>query len=199
VNTQNKGLRYAVILLAVLLGVSLPIALYGAHAAVTGTPLVLVSEDYITNYLLPLINQKNGTQDTEIESLNNKYSTLLAQYEALSENYNKLLENGIPGATATVPGFVSVKLEAGKMIRPTGDNQVCLEVIVQRGSAFAVSPIETQGILDTSTGSEIFDGAEIVCHHYLLIPHANDGRAVAATESDVWILVRGEYTIENIQ
>ena len=189
---QTKRFRYTIVLLAVLLGISLPVALYGAYAATTGTPLVLVSEDYITNYLLPLINQKNGVQDTELESLNNKYSTLLAQYEALSENYNKLLESGIPGATSTVPGFTAVKVEAGKMIVPTGSNQVCLEVIVQRGNAVVFSPIETQGILDTSTGNAIFDGAEIVQNHYLLIPHANDGRAIAAPEADVWILVRGE-------
>lgn len=196
---QKKGLRYAVIVLAVLLGMSVPAALYGVAAATTGTPLVLISEDYVTNYLLPLINQQNSTQNTDIESLNNKYNTLLAQYEALNENYNKLLESGIPGATAAVPGFVAVKLEAGSMIVPTGDNQVCLEIIVQRGNAVVVSPIETQGVLDTSTGSEILNGSPAVLNHYLLIPHANDGRAIAAPEADAWILVRGEYSIENIQ
>ncbi|MBQ8911409.1 MAG: hypothetical protein IJY89_02430 [Clostridia bacterium] len=194
-----KKLRYAVIVLAILLGVSVPAALYGVAAATTGTPLVLVSEDYITNYLMPLFNQQNSAQNTEIESLNNKYNTLLAQYEALNESYNKLLENGVVGGgTTAVPGFLSVKLEAGNAIFPTGDNQVCLEVIVQRGNAVVVSPIETQGVLDTSTGLEILNGAPAVLNHYLLIPHANDGRAIAAIDTDVWILVRGEYTIEAI-
>lgn len=193
-----KKLRYAVIVLAILLGVSVPAALYGVAAATTGTPLVLISEDYVTNYLLPLINQQNSAQNTEIESLNNKYNTLLAQYEALNESYNRLLENGVTGGTTAVPGFVSIKLEANTALFPAGENQVCLEVIVQRGNAVVVSPIETQGVLDTSTGQEILNGENAVLNHYLLIPHANDGRAIAAVDTDVWVLVRGEYTIETV-
>ncbi|MBQ8215515.1 MAG: hypothetical protein IJX59_06640 [Clostridia bacterium] len=187
------------ILLAVLLGLSLPLALYGVYAATTSTPLVLVSEDYITNYLLPLLNKENSSQDTEIEALNNKYNTLLAQYEALNENYNKLIEGGAASGSSVSAGFTSIKLEMGTKLLPYGDNQVCLEVIVSRGSAQILSPLETQGILDVSTGSELFNGVEAPLNHYLLVPHANDGRAIAAVSGDVWVLVRGGYTVENIE
>lgn len=188
------------IIIAVLLGISLPLALYGAYAATTGTPLVLISEDYVNNYLLPLINKENSEQDTELEALNNKYNTLLAQYEALNENYNKLIEGGAGnGGVSVAAGFISLKLEMGTTLLPAGDNQVCLEVIVQRGNAQIVSPLETQGILDVSQGSELFNEASAPLNHYLLIPHANDGRAIAAIDGDVWVLVRGGYTVENVE
>lgn len=188
------------IILSVLLGLSLPLALYGAYAATTGTPLVLISEDYVNNYLLPLINKENGKQDTELEALNNKYNTLLAQYEALNDNYNKLIEGGAGGDGVSIAtGFTSLKLEMGTMLLPAGENQVCLEVIVQRGNAFIVSPLETQGIMDVSEGKELFDAATAPLNHYLLIPHANDGRAISATDGDVWVLVRGGYTVENVK
>ncbi len=197
---QKKGKRAVIVILAVLLGLSFPAALYGVAAATTGTPLVLISEDYINNYLLPLINQENSEQDADIESLNNRYNTLLAKYEALNESYNKLLQEG-GGSTATVTasGFVSVKLQAGQKILPYGENQVCLEVIVERGDAVVYSPLETQGVLDTSTGTQILNGTEVPLNHYVLIPHANDGRAITAIDTDVWVLVRGGYTIETVE
>ena len=160
---------------------------------------MLISEDYINNYLLPKLNQENGVQDAELEALNNKYNTLLAQYEALNENYNKLVENGGGGSDKLAIGFTSLKLEMGTMLLPAGENQVCLEVIVQRGSAKVVSPLETQGILNVSLGNELLNDSEIPLNHYLLIPHANDGRAIVANDGDVWVLVRGGYTIETVK
>ncbi len=191
--------KLPIIILAVLLGLCLPLSLYGVYAATTGTPLVLISEDYVNNYLLPLITKENGDQNAEIEALNNKYSTLLAQYEALNQSYKDLIDSGVSDGTSIATGFTSLKIEAGTKLVPAGENQVCLEVIVQRGDATVISPLETQGVLDVSTGSDLLGNTVAPLNHYLLIPHANDGRAIAAADEDVWVLVRGGYTIENIE
>ncbi len=192
---NGKKRKITVIVLAVLLGISLPMALYGAAAAVSGDSILLISKDYIDKVLMPTINKKDGDHDSKLAALETKYDALLAKYNALNEDFNDLLTEGTGGVTA-VSGYRSVKIDAGKALHPAGENAQCIEVILQRGNAKVVFPIDTQGILDASDGKELMNGAAVPKGHFLIIPHANDGRAIAADGADVWVLVRGEYTIE---
>lgn len=191
---KNKS-KVWIIILAVLLGLTLPAALYGAAAAVTGDALVLISKDYLDNTLIPSIDQKNSAQDTKLDDLTKKYSALLEKYDALSESYQRIIENGALDGVL-YEGFVSVKIPVGKAIYPAGENRECIEVILQRGSAKIVFPLTTQGILDATTGEELMDGADVPANHFLIFPHANDGRAIAADGTEVWVLVRGGYIVE---
>ncbi len=193
---NNKKSKILVTVLSVVLGISLLAVLYVAATAVSENSFILISKDYLDKNLLPTINLKNGEQDAALKELEAKYELLLKQYETLNESYNKLLSGTAPDSSLSGAGFVAVKIDAGKALYPAGENARCLEVILQRGSAFVVFPIETQGILDASEGKELMNGAVVPQGHYLIVPHANDGRAIAAVDVDAWVLVRGEYTVE---
>ena len=117
------------------------------------------------------------------------------KYNTLNDAYGRLLESGAMQG-ALYEGFVSVKIPTGKAIYPAGENRECIEVILQRGKAKVVFPLSTQGILDATAGKELMNGAEVPANHYLIFPHANDGRAIAADGTEVWVLVRGGYVVE---
>lgn len=202
-NQPGRSKRAVIVMLAVLIALLAPLAIYGTVTAVavnSGT-LVLVSQDYIDNVLVPEIDRNNSVQNTEINALKERYNSLLEQYNALKA----MLEAGVGSSneennsiTAVTAGFRLIKLEMGKRIVPSGENEQCIELILQRGSEGAVvySDVESLSILDASEGTELYNGTPVPVAHYILIPHANDGRAVVAENSDVWMLVRGEYTIE---
>jgi hypothetical protein len=67
------------------------------------------------------------------------------------------------------------------------------EIILRSGKAVAYCPGEN-GIVDITTGEEIFSGAEIPANHMLIIPR-KDGRGALISE-DAWFLVKGGYSID---
>lgn len=192
---NNKKMKIAVIALAIALAVLLPVTVLVVSAATTGDPLILFTKDYFDSKVLPELNEKNSEQDQNIDSLNTKYTTLLAQYAALADKVAAITGQG--EVTVSQSGFLEVKLEKDQTLVPAGTNAQCLEVILKRGNAQVVSPYNTAGLVDVTDGVELTDGSALVTNHYILIPHSNDGRCILAVEGDVWVLVRGEYTIES--
>lgn len=195
---ENKRLKVVIIALAaaLVLAIGFSVLLATSAGAANGNTFVLLTKGYMDQQVMPQINEKNGSQDSEILSLNNKYTTLLAQYSALSDRFNSYLEGGDGDITVSTKGFVEVKIDAGKALYPTGENHQCIEVILRRGSLQVVSPYDTLSILDATTGAEMTDGTNLPVNHYILVPHSNDGRCLAAMTEDAWVLVRGEFTVE---
>jgi len=66
------------------------------------------------------------------------------------------------------------------------------EIILRSGRAAARVPGQN-GIIDSTAGLDLMNGAEISQNHNLIIPR-EDGRGVTAL-TDAWFIVRGEYTI----
>ena len=101
------------------------------------------------------------------------------------------------GTEHTGAQFTIVQLEDGKVL--FASPSVC-EVIVRAGDAIVVSPFTTkweeQGLSDTTDGVELYDAAPVPKNHTLLIPR-DDGRGILATGGTVWLLVRGDYRIED--
>ena len=88
-----------------------------------------------------------------------------------------------------------VHLISGQIL--TADSS--LELIPRSGELAAVITSETNraagvGLSDLTSGSEVLDGEILDSNHYILIPRA-DGRGVAATGEEAYLMVRGEYTI----
>ncbi len=66
------------------------------------------------------------------------------------------------------------------------------EIILRSGKAVGFCN-GTDGVVDTTDGAEIFNGAEIKANHLIIVPRS-DGRGAAITE-DAWFIVKGSYSI----
>jgi hypothetical protein len=84
--------------------------------------------------------------------------------------------------------FVPLELAAGKRIIGGAGT----EIILRSGEAAAIGN-ESNGISDLTDGADLQTGAAVQRDHLLLVPR-EDGRGLSAT-SDVWLMVRGPYTI----
>lgn len=135
---NNKKMKIAVIALSIALAVLLPVTVLVVSAATTGDPLILFTKDYFDSKVLPELNKKNSEQDQNIDSLNTKYTTLLAQYAALADKVAAITGQG--EVTVSRSGFLEVKLEKNQTLVPAGTNAQCLEVILKRGDAQVISP-----------------------------------------------------------
>ena len=191
---KNKKYRNIFIATAIALAIMLSFAVTVWAVETSGNALVLVSKDYIDGYLMPKIQE----QASALSTLDSKYQLLQQSYTSLLEKYNQLIETGDVGGpvTATTSGYTRIKLEAGKTVYPAGENQVCIEIILENGSASVVTTVEAETVLDATQGVGLKNGEEITEGHYLIIPCANIGTGVSAVNADAWILVRGEYTVE---
>jgi hypothetical protein len=84
--------------------------------------------------------------------------------------------------------FVPLEVAAGKRIIGGAGT----EIILRSGEAAAIGN-ESNGISDLTEGLDLQTGAAVSRNHLLLVPR-DDGRGLSAT-SDVWLMVRGPYTI----
>jgi hypothetical protein len=84
--------------------------------------------------------------------------------------------------------FMPLDVPAGKrLIGGAGT-----EIILRSGEASAIGN-ESNGVSDLTDGADLQTGSIVQRDHLLLVPR-DDGRGVSAT-TDVWLMVRGPYTI----
>ncbi|MHC1696252.1 MAG: hypothetical protein AB9835_13495 [Eubacteriales bacterium] len=163
--------RYFIVLLAFLLCLVLTVSMVFAGESGSASP---------------------GSADDPLVTLSYVKQVLQPQIEA--SLINKLSGTGMTTPTSPTGGgaeFKVVELKNGQILRPVGS----LEVVLRSDSASVISPFPSQGLSDLTAGGELLGGTVIPINHLLLIPRA-DGRAVKATSELVFIMVRGEYTIE---
>jgi len=67
------------------------------------------------------------------------------------------------------------------------------EIILRSGKALGHCPGEN-GLVNITTGTEVFSGIQISQNHMLIVPR-NDGRGALVLE-DAWFLVKGDYSIK---
>jgi hypothetical protein len=85
--------------------------------------------------------------------------------------------------------FVPVEVAAGRqLIGGAG-----MEIILRSGEAAIVSG-ESNGVSDLTGGLDLTADAPVQPNHLLLVPR-DDGRGIAA-RSDLWVMVRGPYTLK---
>lgn len=184
------------ILLSVLLAVLLCGGALLIYAAETYSSKEdpLISLSYINEVLLPKVVEMISDA-----SLGKEISTEPLTTEVPKETEAQPGIEYPEGTEHTGAQFTIVQLADGKAL--FASPSVC-EVIVRAGSAVVVSPFTTkweeQGISDATDGAELYDGAAVPVNHTLLIPR-DDGRGIVAKGGSVWLLVRGDYRIEDAE
>ena len=155
-----------------------------ADAGSQGDPLVTLS--YLNETFLGQILDKVD------EKLTDRNKTLQQELEqeisqAERELLGQLGSNTGSNTGGTAASYVAVTLASGQTLYgSTG-----CEVMLRSGSASCVSPGSTPGLLDTTTGGSINNGASLTKDHLYMMPA---DRAVKAS-GEVTLLVRGDYTI----
>jgi len=128
----------------------------------------LVAQDYV---------------DSKVENLTAKINELSAVIEDLNKQVADLKE-GAGGSK-----FEAVEVKAGKQLVAGAST----EIVIRSGKATAVGSANG-GLSDLIAGVDIPTGGNIPLNHLLLVSR-DDGRGFKV-KSDVWILIKGEYTIK---
>ena len=87
--------------------------------------------------------------------------------------------------------FTPVKMTKGQII--IGGEGA--EIILRSGSA-AGHCAGLNGLVDATTGYEVYNGSEIQINHLILVPR-DDGRGVEVTSDEAWFIVKGRYRTLN--
>lgn len=66
------------------------------------------------------------------------------------------------------------------------------EIILRSGGALVYTEVEN-GLINVTTGEELFNGDRIEVNNNIIVPR-NDGRGMLVT-SDSWFIIKGGYTI----
>lgn len=69
------------------------------------------------------------------------------------------------------------------------------EIILRSGSANAYLSGNESGVADLTAGVDLIEGEAFTANHLLLIPRGGDGRGFIVTSDEIYIMVRGGYTI----
>lgn len=99
------------------------------------------------------------------------------------------LENKLAGSQGTSNTYVPLQILQGKTLL----GGVGTEIIFRSGEAVAIDN-GLNGISDITSGSDLRTGQPLVLNHLIVIPK-EDGRGITAT-TDIWILIKGKYTIK---
>lgn len=144
---------------------------YAANAGGADDPLVTLS------YL-------NNTFSKEVQAMVDQ--TVDARKGEMEDALAKVLEQG--GGTAEDSVFSVVTLNQGQVL----EGDVGCEVMLRIGSAVCGTP-GSVGLIDTTTGGNLADGAPLAANHLYLVTIST--RTVTATSGTVKVLARGPYTI----
>ena len=95
----------------------------------------------------------------------------------------------LQGGSGASDSYKPVSLKPGqKLVGNEGT-----EIILRSGEATAIDN-GANGISDITGAKDLMTGNSVEQNHLLLIPRS-DGRGIKAT-TDIWIMVRGTYTIQ---
>ena len=162
----------------------------------------LISLSYLTETFRPSIEkdykERIAALEEKIEQLSaggsaeEKIEQLSAGGSAM-ETTTATTETNTASASA-MPGYTVVELNYGDCLFASG----ACDIMLRAGSAFCIAPDPTQGISDYTAGVELLNKDSLTKNHMCLIPRG-DGRGIMATAQSVYVMVRGEYTIDKAE
>ena len=159
-----KGKIGLISLIAVLAVVSAVTVIWAIDAGTDGDPLVSVS--YIDKKVIPAIKEYVDSKLTSNPSSEIMTST-----------------SGNPQV------FTVVSVSAGnKIIGEAG-----CELILRMGNAVVIAN-EKGGLADTTTGTDLANGASCPANHLLIVP-VSDGRGLSVS-TDALIMVKGKFSVQ---
>lgn len=137
-------------------------------------------------------NVNTGTTVIDNTSKQKIVEEVVAVIEALYSDKFKETEEStekVPVEIPEDPAFLPVQLLSGQcLIGGEG-----AEIIFRSGNANVYSEND-MGVIDVSSGKELFNGEGISTNHLLIVAR-KDGRGVRATK-DSWFMVKGGYSIK---
>lgn len=182
---QKKKNLTTILILTAVITVTLAVTALAASYDSSEDPLISLS--YLTEIFRP--------------SVEKDYKERIA---VLEEKINRLQSGDTVETTDTVssaagdsnamPGYEVVELKYGDCIFASS----ACDIMLRAGSAFCIAPDATQGISDYTAGVEILNGEGLTKNHMCLIPRG-DGRGIMATAQSVYVMIRGEYTIDKAE
>ncbi len=150
----------------------------------------LISLSYLTETFRPSIEkdykERIATLEEKIAQLSN--GTAGETSETPSS------DTSTDTAADAIPGYEVVELKYGDCLFA----KAACDIMLRSGSAFCIAPDATQGISDYTAGVEILNKEPLIKNHMCLIPRG-DGRGIMATAQSVYVMVRGEYTIDKAE
>ena len=162
----------------------------------------LISLSYLTETFRPSIEkdykERIAALEEKIEQLSaggsaeEKIEQLSAGGSAM-ETTTATTETNTASASA-MHGYTVVELNYGDCLFASG----ACDIMLRAGSAFCIAPDPTQGISDYTAGVELLNKDSLTKNHMCLIPRG-DGRGIMATAQSVYVMVRGEYTIDKAE
>lgn len=137
-------------------------------------------------------NVNTGTTVIDNTSKQKIVEEVIAVIEALySDKFKEESTEKVPVETpeAEDPAFLPVQLSSGQcLIGGEG-----AEIIFRSGNAIVYSEND-MGVIDVSSGKELFNGEGISANHLLIVAR-KDGRGVRAIKES-WFMVKGGYSIK---
>jgi len=109
-----------------------------------------------------------------------------------SSNTGNNSSNNGNTSTSSDNSFETVQLEKGKTLMAEAGT----EIIVRRGKTYVVST-DGDSVVDATTGKDVNKGNLIENNHLLIFPRETRGiQADAKDTKEIWLMVRGGYTIK---
>ena len=136
------------------------------------------------NERISALTKENETLKTDRDSLQNSLVIANAKVESL-ENQLAELKNSPAASTYEI-----ICLKKGQKLLAS---ETC-ELILRSGSAIVVS-ITSNGVNDSTNGTELMNAAAVPLYHSLLVPRGGDGRGIEVTSAEAYIMVRGGHEI----
>lgn len=167
------------ILICAALMVAASVTAVAVHAY-DGTSDPVISLSYLKQYIQTMVNPQMNTMQTRIDAL-----------EAELESLRNANTSADPSDVA-LEQYTVLHVMQGTVVNASA----ACDIMLRAGEAEAVVPESAQGNLsDYTAGSEIENGQAIPLNHMILIARG-DGRGVRVLSSEAYIMIRGEYSID---
>lgn len=121
--------------------------------------------------------------------VDDRFNQLLTVLSALGDFQPPVITHPNENASEANVSYVPVSVPMGQML--IGGEGT--EIILRSGKAIGYCTGEN-GMVNITTGTEIFNNIEISPNHMLIVPR-DDGRGALVIE-DAWFLVKGSYSIK---
>lgn len=141
----------------------------------------IVTKSYVDESIANLL----GILNTSVSSTGTAVSE-----QRIVDNVMAQIEDLSTANTSSALSFEPVQATQGQIV--VGKEGA--EIILRSGSAISYCS-GADGIIDTSSGAEYFNGTELEKNHLIIVPRA-DGRGAVVTSQEAWFLVKGGYEIK---
>ena len=173
----TKKIKRILIVLALM--ITAGVMAVAVHAY-DGSSDPVISLSYLTQYIQTMVNPQINTLQAKIDAMEAELTMLRRE------------DSSIDPSDASLEQYTVLHVMQGTVVNASA----ACDIMLRAGEAVAVVPASAQGNLsDYTVGTEIVDGEAIPLNHMILIARG-DGRGVRVVSGEAYIMIRGEYTVD---